>query len=413
MSACAKGLLAPQKKTRRVANSVSVVFSQDKRNEASKSTFSWLAAFAHLRDSEVGVVIFEYLPLVELRNAAFTSKAFHAIIKNDASLSWRFHLSAAPKFVELLNLEDGTPHAQRLTTSMLHVRRDLFVKFRKILFDWLVDVQGEYQLSTETLHLAFNLIDRCFERTVDIPTEQIQLLGATCLFIASKMNETTHPSTTEMAWVCDNAFSKEQFRSMEMQVLFGQQFKVRSVTPCEFVGSLCFLLDLPPAIEPTASYLIDLFMLEAESIGVASSAIAGASIILAIYYHEITSKIAFKDVAYVTRTPVPEIRALICRIQRFHMIDYFSNGNGKTDATVKRPLCDWKGPAMQAVNRRHASAARAAPLKIRLLQDGSCCSYCPWCRKSACAEDYLRTFPCHHTFVQPAMSPCCSFESRA
>jgi len=395
-----------------------------------ESTFSWSVAFAHLHEIGVGEFMFEKFfdarSHVDLINTALTCKTFYGIMKSSAVLTWRLRLPGQHDFVQLLDLEDSSPQARTMTASMLDIRKDLFVKFRKILFDWLVDVQHEYQLSTETLHLAFNLIDRCFQHTSDLPTDKIQLLGASCLFIAAKMNETTHPSTTEMAWVCDNAFSNDEFRSMEMRVLFDQQFKVRSVTPCEFIGGLCLVLQLPAAIKSAASYLADLFMLEHESIGVAPSSIAGACIILALHHFHSASapKVTFKDVAFLARTPAYEIRDLVCKIQRFYLIDYFTNGKGKEDGSVVRPVGDWRGPAMQAVNRRHsmedATSAKippglrnsppalAAPQRIKLLLTG-CCG---WCQGAACAraQECGRAFPQFVDYVHVSKSPSAAFE---
>ena len=64
-------------------------------------------------------------------------------------------------------------------------------RMRSILVDWLVDVHVEFKLVPETLYLTINLIDRYLERRV-IARKKLQLVGVTCLLIASKYEE-VHP----------------------------------------------------------------------------------------------------------------------------------------------------------------------------------------------------------------------------
>ena len=373
------------------------------RSDSADLSFEWLKALEKVQNSEVGVLIFKELSFSELRNAALTCKLFKSFMQNDTFLAWRFHWRGAPRVGELLNLEGRTLRAGKLTSVLLERRRDLFVKIRKILFDWLVDVQREYRLTTQTLHMAFNLIDRYFEKQWDIPTARIQLLGATCLWIAAKFHEIHHPSIAEMVWICDDACTEDQFRIMEIYVLQHLEWKLRLVTPFEFVSALCSLLDLPPAIKSTASYLVDLFMLEYDSIGVSPSAIAGASVIFSFRCTDMTKTVGVKDIPYLTQTPAGEIREIICKMLWFYNVDYYTNNEfGKVNDEVVRPLTDWRG---KAVNRLHSGlvvgefvsdsssmpAAQVAPPRMKVLSNGSCF----WCRKYACGKKLQEAFPNH------------------
>ena len=62
---------------------------------------------------------------------------------------------------------------------------------RSILIDWLVEVAEEYRLVPETLYLAVNYIDR-FLAHVPVNRSKLQLVGVTCMLIASKYEE-IHP----------------------------------------------------------------------------------------------------------------------------------------------------------------------------------------------------------------------------
>ncbi len=64
-------------------------------------------------------------------------------------------------------------------------RNDVTDKMRQILIDWLVDVHQSFQLKEETLHLAVLYLEE-FQSQRIISKENYQLVGITCLWIASK-----------------------------------------------------------------------------------------------------------------------------------------------------------------------------------------------------------------------------------
>lgn len=90
---------------------------------------------------------------------------------------------------------------------------------RMILYDWLVDVHLKLRMFPQTLFITCNLIDRYLSKK-EINRSRLQLLGATCLFIAAKYEETYEvPELADFVNLCAKAFSKEDFTEMEAQVL--------------------------------------------------------------------------------------------------------------------------------------------------------------------------------------------------
>lgn len=61
-------------------------------------------------------------------------------------------------------------------------------RMRAILLDWLIEVCEVYKLHRETYYLAMDYIDRYLSTHQNIPKSQLQLIGITCLFIASKVS---------------------------------------------------------------------------------------------------------------------------------------------------------------------------------------------------------------------------------
>ncbi|CAL0305703.1 unnamed protein product [Lupinus luteus] len=71
-----------------------------------------------------------------------------------------------------------------LTNYMEKLQKDISPSMRAILIDWLVEVTEEYKLVPDTLYLTVNLIDRYLSASL-IQKQRLQLLGVTCMLIAS------------------------------------------------------------------------------------------------------------------------------------------------------------------------------------------------------------------------------------
>ena len=97
-------------------------------------------------------------------------------------------------------------------------------KMRAILIDWLVEVHLKFRLKTETLYLTFNLIDRFLER-VQVSRSKLQLVGVTCLLLASKYEEIYPPDLRDFVYVTDKAYTKKQILQMEGKMLKELNFK--------------------------------------------------------------------------------------------------------------------------------------------------------------------------------------------
>lgn len=88
----------------------------------------------------------------------------------------------------------------------LHLRHPCILpSMRMILLDWMLEVCEEYRLHRETYYLALDMYDRFMDSQINIQKEQLQLVGVTCLFIASKIEEIYPPKLADFAYVTDGA----------------------------------------------------------------------------------------------------------------------------------------------------------------------------------------------------------------
>ena len=151
-------------------------------------------------------------------------------------------------------------------------QNDINEKMRSILFDWLVEVHLKFRLktgksfssrhfrflqvmylnskvfltnrhhftwyslfdATETLYLTFNLIDRFLER-VQVSRSKLQLVGVTCLLLASKYEEIYPVEVRDVVYVTDKAYTKQQILRMEGVVIRSLEFRLTVPTHYKFL----------------------------------------------------------------------------------------------------------------------------------------------------------------------------------
>ncbi|KAJ4700731.1 Cyclin [Melia azedarach] len=177
---------------------------------------------------------------------------------------------------------------KRPTTDFMEkVQKDINASMRAILVDWLVEVAEEYRLVPDTLYLTVNYIDRYLSGN-PMNRQRLQLLGVSCMMIASKYEEICAPQVEEFCFITDNTYFKEEVLEMESSVLNYLKFEMTAPT------AKCFLrrfvraaqgIDEVPAmqLECLANYITELSLLEYSMLCYAPSLIAASAIFLANY----------------------------------------------------------------------------------------------------------------------------------
>ncbi|KAG8198483.1 hypothetical protein JTE90_017349 [Oedothorax gibbosus] len=107
---------------------------------------------------------------------------------------------------------------------------DLEPRMRAILLDWLTEVCEVYRLHRETFYLALDYVDRYLLAKPDLPRSCLQLLGATALFVASKMEEIYPPKLEQFAFVTDGACTDAQILQQELVLIMTLNWNLTPVT---------------------------------------------------------------------------------------------------------------------------------------------------------------------------------------
>mmetsp|Transcript_39894 Transcript_39894/g.45507 ORF Transcript_39894/g.45507 Transcript_39894/m.45507 type:complete len:571 (+) Transcript_39894:2104-3816(+) len=110
---------------------------------------------------------------------------------------------------------DKRPLASSLEVKQSHLNWSM----RVILIQWLAEVCAEIGLKRDTLHMCVHYIDSYIGSHNDIPREHFQLLGATSLWIAAKVEEVYAPRVKHITHSTNNAYSEAEITDMEMKIL--------------------------------------------------------------------------------------------------------------------------------------------------------------------------------------------------
>ncbi|KAF5204856.1 Cyclin-a2-1 [Thalictrum thalictroides] len=171
------------------------------------------------------------------------------------------------------------------SSFMESLQRDITKSMRGILIDWLVEVSEEYRLTSDTLYLTVYLIDRFLSQNF-IERQRLQLLGITCMLIASKYEEICAPRVEEFCFITDNTYTKTEVVDMESKVLNYLEFQLSTPTVKTFLrrylrAAHASYTEPSLELEFLASFLTELTLVEYEFLKALPSLIAASAIFLA------------------------------------------------------------------------------------------------------------------------------------
>ncbi|XP_060176016.1 G2/mitotic-specific cyclin C13-1-like [Lycium barbarum] len=154
----------------------------------------------------------------------------------------------APLIYQHLHSLEVEERRRPLSNYMEKVQNDVTPTMRMILVDWLVEVSEEYKLVSDTLYLAVTYVDRFLSSHV-LARERLQLLGVSCMLVASKYEEISPPHVEDFCYITDNTYTREEVVNMERDLLNFLNFEISNPT------TKTFLRIFTKAAQDTSSFL--------------------------------------------------------------------------------------------------------------------------------------------------------------
>lgn len=153
---------------------------------------------------------------------------------------------------------------------------------RTILVDWLIDVHRDLGYFLETLYLAISILDRYLQRDKTVDRTNLQLVGVTAMWIASKCEELYPTGVKEFVDLTENAFSISDMLSMEQKILTTLDWSLGRSFAIQFLRRYSKLASLSPEHYVFAKYLLEIAVLQYETCHIRPSLLAAAATCLSV-----------------------------------------------------------------------------------------------------------------------------------
>lgn len=176
-------------------------------------------------------------------------------------------------------------HLYVLEISSIPQRDKMFKKKnirqnRDILVNWLIKVHNKFKLLEETLYLTMNILDKFLSKQL-ITIDHLQLVGITCLFIASKYEEIYPPSIKHFAFETDGSCSVDSIKQCEKVILKTLNYDLNYANPMNFLRRISKADDGYDIKSRTlAKYLMEISLVDIRFLNVLPSLAAAAAMFL-------------------------------------------------------------------------------------------------------------------------------------
>ena len=160
-----------------------------------------------------------------------------------------------------LHLSNYYQQVIMLNPLYIDTQNELTWTIHSILIDWTIQVHLDFHLLPETLFLAINIID-CFLSACTVSLAKLQLVGITCLFITSKVEEIMSPSITHFLNCVDSSYTENEILQVEQYVLNTLEWNLSYPNPIHFLQRLSNADKYNVKARTIAKYLVEITCLE-------------------------------------------------------------------------------------------------------------------------------------------------------
>uniref|UniRef100_A0A915PJ08 Cyclin N-terminal domain-containing protein n=1 Tax=Setaria digitata TaxID=48799 RepID=A0A915PJ08_9BILA len=200
--------------------------------------------------------------------------------------------------------------------DFLEFQEDICGEVRYLLVEWICDSVQEFNLSTESLHMAVSIIDRVLN-AIQCPRQKLQLLGAASLLLASKFEEIYPPEVKEFARITAYTFHESEIIRMERIVFARVEYQLFAPTSWWFASRLVRMAHVPRIIYCMMRYLLELALLDHTFLDFRPSVVGAASFFLS----NVIFKSNYSLSTVATDITLNELRLLARKmLQLFHEI---------------------------------------------------------------------------------------------
>lgn len=204
--------------------------------------------------------------------------------------------------------------------NFLESHKQINHKMRTILIDWINEVQYQYKLEIDTYHMTVSIIDRYLQLVVDTPKKELQLVGVTAMFIASKYEELFPPDIDDFVYITDDTYKKKQILDMEKQIVKVLDFHLGKPLPTHFLRRYSKAAKAADKNHLAAKYLIEMASIDYSTAHYKPSEIAAAALYISLSLFPVENntelKVWTKTLEHYTHYNVQHITPIVQRLAK-------------------------------------------------------------------------------------------------
>ena len=147
------------------------------------------------------------------------------------------------------------------------IQKETTVSCRRAMVDWMIRVTTRVKWHKLTLYNAVYVLDKILSR-IEVKRSDIYLLSATCLWISTKLEETSGPSLPFFLRICQNKFKAEDFTMKECEICPLVNGRFNYPRPVFFLRPFLEEINASEEVERMAQFCLDASLLSFEFIEV-------------------------------------------------------------------------------------------------------------------------------------------------
>lgn len=156
----------------------------------------------------------------------------------------------------ITNLLTATQVNPVIDAQYLVRQTEVTEKMRWILFDWLMECNKVLiKTCSRTLLLAYYYVDLALSK-LSIGRGRLQLVGCTCLHLATKVGDICFTDIADYVYICDNVYTKEDFLDMELTIVKAFDYNLYCMTEYAYLKLFNYHYEHIESFHHKTSYLL-------------------------------------------------------------------------------------------------------------------------------------------------------------
>ncbi|CAB3999675.1 cyclin B [Paramuricea clavata] len=152
----------------------------------------------------------------------------------------------------------------QVPNNYIQSHKEINVRMRAILVDWLVSVHDKFKLTQETLFLAISILDRYLAVNHKEKKSNLQLIGVTAMFLASKVEDIYAPDISDLVYITDDSCSSTMIKSYERKMSAQLEFNFGDPLCIHFLRRNSKALKATAQQHALAKFFMELMLLDYE-----------------------------------------------------------------------------------------------------------------------------------------------------